>query len=40
MQGNTDSDYECNMIKGVALTKQEIKDGFDLTEGKCVDLND
>jgi hypothetical protein len=26
------------MIKGVALTTGEVRDGFDRTDGKCVDL--
>jgi hypothetical protein len=27
------------MIKGVALTTDEVKDGFDWTDGRCVDLD-
>ena len=38
MQGNTDTDYSCNMIKGIALTQNEVKEGFDKTTGKCVTL--
>jgi hypothetical protein len=26
------------MIKGVALTTSEIREGFDRTDGKCIDL--
>lgn len=39
MFGDYDSDFECHIIRDVAFTKEERRDGFDEGQGKCVKLD-